>query len=164
MPKFWLPPALRTGFTRFGTATDNRSGETPQQVLGGTKGTLVVDGYTGYNKVTQVDGRRRAGCLAHARRKLFAAMEGAYSAASDQPFRRYPIIVPTIRSGFEAKRRVRGWLGGGLGVGVGFQAFLAAHGRAAQGEHVSVVHEPVADGVGDSRIAERLVPTFRRQL
>ena len=31
---------------------------------------------TGYNKVTQVDGRRRAGCLAHARRKLFAAMEG----------------------------------------------------------------------------------------
>jgi transposase len=45
-------------------------------VLGGTKGTLVVDGYTGYNKVTQVDGRRRAGCLAHARRKLFAAMEG----------------------------------------------------------------------------------------
>jgi transposase len=48
----------------------DRSGETPQQVLGGTQGTLVVDGYTGYNKVTQVDGRRRAGCLAHARRKL----------------------------------------------------------------------------------------------
>jgi transposase len=54
----------------------DRSGETPQNVLGGTRGTLVVDGYTGYNKVTQVDGRRRAGCLAHARRKLFAAMEG----------------------------------------------------------------------------------------
>ena len=54
----------------------DRSGETPQEVLGGTQGTLVVDGYTGYNKVTQVDGRRRAGCLAHARRKLFAAMEG----------------------------------------------------------------------------------------
>lgn len=54
----------------------DRSGETPKEVLGGTQGTLVVDGYTGYNKVTQVDGRRRAGCLAHARRKLFAAMEG----------------------------------------------------------------------------------------
>jgi transposase len=54
----------------------DRSGETPQQVLYGTKGTLVVDGYTGYKKVTQGDGRRRAGCLAHARRKLFAAVEG----------------------------------------------------------------------------------------
>ena len=54
----------------------DRSGETPKEVLGGTQGTLVVDGYTGYNNVTKVDGRRRAGCLAHARRKLFAAMEG----------------------------------------------------------------------------------------
>jgi transposase len=54
----------------------DRSGETPKEVLGGTQGTLVVDGYTGYNHVTKIDGRRRAGCLAHARRKLFAAMEG----------------------------------------------------------------------------------------
>jgi transposase len=53
----------------------DRSGETPKQVLGGTQGTLVVDAYTGYNHVTKVDGRKRAGCLAHARRKLFAAME-----------------------------------------------------------------------------------------
>jgi transposase len=54
----------------------DRSGETPKEVLGGTQGTLVVDAYTGYNRVTKPDGRRRAGCLAHARRKLFAAMEG----------------------------------------------------------------------------------------
>jgi transposase len=53
----------------------DRSGRTPREVLGGTQGTLVVDGYTGYNRVTDVDGRERAGCLAHARRKLFAAME-----------------------------------------------------------------------------------------
>jgi transposase len=53
----------------------DRSGKTPREVLGGTTGTLVVDGYTGYNRVTDVDGRERAGCLAHARRKLFAAME-----------------------------------------------------------------------------------------
>ena len=32
----------------------------------------------------------------------------AYSARSDHPFRRYPIIVPTIRSGFGAERRARG--------------------------------------------------------
>jgi transposase len=34
----------------------------------------VVDLYTGYNKVT-APGRRRAGCLAHARRKIFAAKD-----------------------------------------------------------------------------------------
>lgn len=51
----------------------SRSGETPRQVLGGTQGTLVVDAYTGYNRVTDVGGRERAGCLAHARRKLFEA-------------------------------------------------------------------------------------------
>ena len=50
-----------------------RSGDTPLEVLGGTTGTLVVDGYTGYNRVTSVNGRERAGCLAHARRKLFEA-------------------------------------------------------------------------------------------
>jgi transposase len=53
----------------------DRSGQTPKEVLGGTQGTLVVDAYTGYNHVTKVNGRRRAGCLAHARRKLFDALE-----------------------------------------------------------------------------------------
>jgi transposase len=54
----------------------SRSGETPLRVLGGTKGTLVVDMYTGYNRVTSVGGRDRAACLAHARRKIFLALEG----------------------------------------------------------------------------------------
>ncbi len=57
--------------------SQSRSGQTPQQVLGGTKGTLVVDAYTGYNRVTEVDGRTRAGCLAHARRKFFEAQSTA---------------------------------------------------------------------------------------
>jgi transposase len=52
----------------------DRSGTTPSRVLGATSGTLVVDAYTGYNAVTTPAGRDRAGCLAHARRKLFAAM------------------------------------------------------------------------------------------
>jgi transposase len=52
----------------------DRSGETPQQVLGGTHGTLVVDAYTGYNRVTDVEGRERSSCLAHARRKFFEAL------------------------------------------------------------------------------------------
>jgi transposase len=56
--------------------TTSRSGQTPLQVLGGTPGTLVVDAYTGYNRVTTPDGRERAGCLAHLRRKLFEALDG----------------------------------------------------------------------------------------
>jgi transposase len=53
--------------------TASRSGATPQQVLGGGSGVLVVDGYTGYNRVFTPDGWTRAGCLAHARRKFFDA-------------------------------------------------------------------------------------------
>jgi transposase len=53
-------------------ATD-RSGETPAQILGGTQGILVVDGYTGYNNVTDPTGRARGGCWCHLRRKLFEA-------------------------------------------------------------------------------------------
>ncbi len=52
-----------------------RSGDTAHDVLGGTEGTLVVDAYTGYNRVTDVDGRTRAGCIAHVRRKFFDALQ-----------------------------------------------------------------------------------------
>ncbi len=55
----------------------DRSGLTPARVLGGSKGTLVVDAYTGYNNVTDVDGRERAGCWSHARRKFFEALDKA---------------------------------------------------------------------------------------
>jgi len=58
---------------RYVFATD-RSGETPARILGGTDGTLVVDGYTGYNVVTDPEGRRRGGCWCHARRKVYEAM------------------------------------------------------------------------------------------
>jgi transposase len=55
----------------------DRSGQTPSRVLAGTTGSLVVDAYTGYNEVTDVDGRTRAGCWSHARRYLFRALEQA---------------------------------------------------------------------------------------
>jgi transposase len=54
-----------------------RGGQTPREVLGGTQGTLVVDAYTGYNSVTAVEGRERAACLAHVRRKFFDALSSA---------------------------------------------------------------------------------------
>lgn len=55
----------------------SRSGDTPKNVLGGTQGSLTVDGYTGYNNVTDVDGRDRTGCWCHARRHLFDALPTA---------------------------------------------------------------------------------------
>lgn len=55
----------------------SRSGETPKNVLGGTTGVLTVDGYTGYNHVTDVDGRERTGCWSHVRRYFFEALPNA---------------------------------------------------------------------------------------
>jgi transposase len=51
----------------------SRAGATPSEVLGGSVGTLQVDGYTGYNAVCSVDGRDRIACLAHIRRNFFEA-------------------------------------------------------------------------------------------
>ena len=53
----------------------SRSGETAKQVLGDSSGRLVVDQFTGYNAVTKPGKRTRAGCLAHARRKLYEQRE-----------------------------------------------------------------------------------------
>ncbi|WP_342381921.1 IS66 family transposase [Myxococcus stipitatus] len=54
-----------------------RAGKTPKDVLGGTTGALVVDGYTGYNAVTLPEGRTRVGCWAHLRRRFFEALPTA---------------------------------------------------------------------------------------
>ena len=60
-----------------------RSGQTPARVLGGTKGTLQVDGYTGYNRVTTPEGRTRVGCWAHVRRGFFNALATAPDEAGE---------------------------------------------------------------------------------
>jgi transposase len=57
--------------------SSSRSSDTPKELLEGTTGTLTVDGYTGYNVVTDVDGRERTGCWSHARRHLFDALASA---------------------------------------------------------------------------------------
>jgi transposase len=61
--------------------TNSRSGDTPVEVLGETKGKLVADAYSGYNTVTAPGGRERAGCLAHLRRRFFDAQSTAPDAA-----------------------------------------------------------------------------------
>ena len=57
--------------------SESRSGDTAKNVLGGTTGWLTIDGYTGYNIVTDVEGRARTGCWSHARRYLFDALATA---------------------------------------------------------------------------------------
>ncbi len=63
-----------------------RGGKTPLDVLGGTTGALVVDGYTGYNPVTLPDGRTRVGCWAHVRRRFFDALATAPEAREAMNF------------------------------------------------------------------------------
>jgi transposase len=56
---------------------EDRSGETPKSLLEGTKGVLLVDGYSGYNVVDEVSTRRRAACHAHLRRYFHEALSTA---------------------------------------------------------------------------------------
>ena len=79
----------------------NRAGQTAVEVLGGTRGVLVVDAYTGYNAVTQPDGRDRAGCLAHARRGFFDAL----GAAPAQARHAMDLILRVYRVEHEATAR-----------------------------------------------------------
>lgn len=54
----------------------------PLGFLGDWSGTLITDGYSGFNEVVEQNSIRRAGCWAHARRKLKQALDtGAKRAA-----------------------------------------------------------------------------------
>jgi transposase len=53
---------------------EDRSGSTPKNLLEGTSGVLLVDGYSGYNAVETVSTRRRAACHAHLRRYFHEAL------------------------------------------------------------------------------------------
>lgn len=57
-----------------------RSGITPSEVLKGSSGALLADGFSGYNNVCTPEGRTRAGCWAHVRRKFFEAKDTALEA------------------------------------------------------------------------------------
>jgi transposase len=50
-----------------------RSGQVPKALLGDYQGTLMADGYEGYNSVCALNQLTRLGCWAHARRKFVAA-------------------------------------------------------------------------------------------
>ena len=54
-----------------------RHGDTASEVLKNSTGTLLADGFSGYNDSCSPEGRMRAGCWAHARRKFFEAKSTA---------------------------------------------------------------------------------------
>ena len=67
----------RGGFDVAYHFADSRSGATPKALLDGTKGVLLVDGYSGYNDIEKVSTRKRAACFAHVRRYFFDALKTA---------------------------------------------------------------------------------------
>lgn len=83
----------------------DRSGTTPEKVLGASEGTLLVDGYTGYNVVTDPAKRDRAGCWCHGRRKLFDAL----GSAPEEAMHGMTLMRPLFRVEHEAT--VRGIVG-----------------------------------------------------
>lgn len=76
----------------------SRGRDGPSQFLGEWSGTLIVDGYAGYDKVVSENGIRRAGCWAHARRKLKDALDaGSEGAAS---------VLALVQKLFEIERPI----------------------------------------------------------
>lgn len=84
----------------------SRSGSVPQSFLKETSGTLQVDGYTGYNKVTTPDSRTRAGCWAHVRRYFFNASETTPIEAEEMSV---PEKAKQLMRGGPSKSAAEGW-------------------------------------------------------
>jgi transposase len=89
-----------------------RSGDTARDYLEGTQGALVVDAYSGYNKVLAVSSRERAACHAHLRRYFHEALATAPIAqqAIDTILRLYRIEHDAKEQGIlgsEAHRALR---------------------------------------------------------
>jgi len=53
----------------------SRGRDGPKRFLGEWSGTLIADGYAGYDEVIRTNGITRAGCWSHARRKLKEALD-----------------------------------------------------------------------------------------
>lgn len=86
-----------------------RSGEVAAAVLGGTKGYLQVDAYSGYNNVVVPDGRVRVGCWAHVRRKFHEALSTApeAEAALQLILALYRVEADADRDNADDKERLR---------------------------------------------------------
>ena len=86
--------------------SEGRANDVPRELLEGTSGYLVADGYSGYDVVTQPASRARVGCLAHARRKFVEARAEAPKLC-DRIIAKFKALYRV-----EAKCRALGQLGG----------------------------------------------------
>ncbi|WP_408891636.1 transposase [Myxococcus faecalis] len=80
--------------------SSSRGDVTPQADLGGTRGYLLVDGYTGYNRVTLPEGHTRVARWVHVRCKFFDAQATAPDARRALDF-----ILDLYRVEYEATQR-----------------------------------------------------------
>ena len=78
----------------------DRSGDTPKRILGDTKGYLLVDEYSGYNRIAKTATRQRAGCHAHLRRYFHDALKTAPVAQQA-----IDMILELYRVEYEAQER-----------------------------------------------------------
>ena len=77
----------------------DRSGQTPRDILGGTSGFLLVDGFSGYNSIADVSSRVRAECHAHLRRYFHESL--STSPAAQEAIE---LIISLYRVEHEAQR------------------------------------------------------------
>ncbi|WP_404273314.1 IS66 family transposase [Yersinia similis] len=77
-----------------------RSGQYARDVLAGWRGTLVVDGYAGYQALFDSGQALEAGCWAHARRKFFELFT-----ANKSPVAK--VALDTIREIYKLERKIK---------------------------------------------------------
>ena len=83
----------------------SRARDGPLQFLGEWSGTLIIDGYPGYDEVIRRNGIVRAGCMAHARRKVKEALDTGSKCAVKllRPIQRLFWIERAVRRRAEEK-------------------------------------------------------------
>lgn len=75
--------------------TLSRSRDVPQQFLKSFKGTLLADGYGGYDGRVVAGDLVRAGCMAHARRKFLEAEKSAQRSRVNPAWRIRRVGLPS---------------------------------------------------------------------
>lgn len=101
----------------------SRGGEVAVDVLGNSEGVIVCDDYRGYDPVTGLGARIRAGCLAHARRKFFEANKDGVTEAT----RALELIGVMYAVEHEAERRLANGVDDRLALRARFSRSLFAH-------------------------------------
>lgn len=78
----------------------SRGRDGPKRFLGDWSGTLIADGYVGYDEVVRTNGIQRAGCWAHARRKLKEALDTGSEGVAP--------LLGLVQALFEVERPING--------------------------------------------------------